>query len=60
MVQGALFTRDYLGEAILGSEPWRALDDAAVTTFRDAVFAVYRSFPTTKRPNEAVTEEDLI
>ncbi len=60
MVHGALFTRDYLGEAIVTSEPWQGLDDDTVSAFRDSVLAVYRSFPTTKRPNEAVTEDDLI
>jgi hypothetical protein len=60
VVHGALFTRDYLGEAIVTSEPWQSLDDGTVSAFRDSVLAVYRSFPTTRRPNEAVTEDDLI
>ena len=60
MANGALFTHDYLGEAILGSAPWQALDDDGVAAFREAVLAVYRAFPTARRPNEAVTEDDLI
>ena len=60
MVQGALFTRDYLDEAIVGSESWLAIDGGAVAAFRAAVLEVFRRFPTGKRPNEAVTEEDLI
>lgn len=60
MVQGALFTRDYLNEAIVASEPWRALDDDAVAAFRDAFLEIFRAFPTAGRPNEAATEDDLI
>lgn len=60
MVQGALFTRDYLSEAIKASEPWRALGDDPVAAFRDHVLEIFRAFPTAGRPNEAATEDDLI
>ncbi|MBE0531708.1 MAG: hypothetical protein IH626_12835 [Rhodospirillales bacterium] len=60
VVQGALFTRDFLDEGIVESPAWCALDDAAVGTFRQAVLDVYRSFPTDGKPSEAQTEDDLI
>ncbi|MBF0371935.1 MAG: Eco57I restriction-modification methylase domain-containing protein [Alphaproteobacteria bacterium] len=60
MAQGTLFTRDFLDEGIKGSPAWRALDDARVTAFRDAVRGIYQSFPTGGKPSEAQTEDDLI
>lgn len=61
VVQGALFTRDFLEAGIVETEAWRELDDAAVAAFREAVLAVFRAFPVASRKvSEAQTEDDLI
>jgi hypothetical protein len=60
LVQGALFTRDFLDEGIIDSAAWRCIDDAAVDAFRESALAIYRSFPTGKKSSESQTEDDLI
>jgi len=54
---GALFTQDYLGEGITGTAQFKGVDTNAS---REALQAIFKSFPHASGPNEATTESDLI
>ena len=56
-ISGALFTTDYLVEAIKGTAPYRAVDVVGLRTGLDQIAA---SFPQTNRTNESQTEDDFI
>lgn len=58
--RGSLFSLDFLSEAIRNLPEWKAIDDNAVSAFRNKVKAVVDRFPTGKGPNEPQTEDDLI
>lgn len=59
-MQGSLFTRDFLLEGINATEAWKSLDAKAFDDFRVALASVFAAFPTSGKPNEAHTEDDLI
>jgi hypothetical protein len=57
IIAGALFTRDYLTQAIAEDSDWAEVDpDPLAADLRDLV----ARFPTDGAPNEAQTERDLI
>ena len=60
MLQGSLFTQDFLEEGIVGTEEWRALDAKAVENLAAALRRVFAEFPVSGTANEAHTEQDLI
>ena len=56
-VAGALFTQDYLSDAIAKTAAYAAVDVGQIRARLDAIFA---GFPYASRPNEATTESDLV
>src|SRR5207244_2480797 len=60
MIQGALFTRDFLLEGVKETRGWAAQDEAALAALRDRVAKRFADFVGIKNPNEAVTEKNLI
>ncbi|MEM7621327.1 MAG: hypothetical protein AAF228_12900 [Pseudomonadota bacterium] len=59
-LQGNLFTRDFLTEAIKLSEEWKDTQAAKITSFKQKLSEVIENFPHSQKPNEAQTEKDLI
>jgi hypothetical protein len=60
MRQGTLFTRDFLDEGVLRDPAWAELSPDRMGALRQRLAALFAGFPTAGRPNEAVTEKDLI
>ncbi|QCI67215.1 hypothetical protein [Phreatobacter stygius] len=60
MIQGGLFTRDFLEEGIKGQAAWQQIDDAELRRLKDMAVSLFAKITSTKSPNEAVTEKDLI
>lgn len=56
-VAGALFTQDYLSEAIRKTPEYAAIDAA---DFRARLATILSGFPHSSRPNEATTESDFV
>lgn len=60
VIQGNLFTRDFLAEAVTSTPEWLSLSDDAVSNFFSIISGIFRLFPTSPTTNEAQTEDDLI
>lgn len=60
MIQGRLFTRDFLHEGIAATSQWAALNKAALDGLRSRAESLITKITATKNPSEAVTEKDLI
>ena len=60
MIEGGLFTRDFLIEGITSTQQWLALDEAEIARIRTTARALFSKLLTIKKPSEAVTEKDLI
>lgn len=60
MLQGGLFTRNWLTEGILETAPWRELSDQAVTTARSEIGDLLGALLKRKAPVEAETEDKLV
>jgi hypothetical protein len=60
LLDGRLFTRDFLLEGIRETEAWLAVDAAARNALKNRIEGLARSLAARKKPNEAQTEEDLI
>jgi hypothetical protein len=60
LLNGGLFTRDFLIEGICEQEAWIALDDAAVAAIRTRLTTLFSAFGKLKNPTEAETEKELI
>lgn len=60
MIDGGLFTRDFLLEGIRDQDPWKRLEDAAVTQLREAALGLFDNLMKIRNPTEPVTEKDLI
>ena len=56
---GKLFTDYFLTEGITTTDRWRA-SDVALAEFRSAAADAYARLDSYERPNEAVTEQELI
>ena len=60
MLNGGLFTRDFLIEGIRGTDAWAGVDDAVVGGVRTRLDALLSAFRKIKNPTEAETEKELI
>ncbi|MBA3811309.1 MAG: hypothetical protein H0X27_06640, partial [Caulobacteraceae bacterium] len=60
MIQGGLFTRDFLLEGVTSEPAWRALTDARVEAARERLGGLLAPFARQRAPNEAETEAGLI
>ena len=60
MLNGGLFTRDFLIEGIRDEAAWKGLDDAILANMHEQLDALFGSFGKFKNPTEAETEKDLI
>ncbi len=58
--QGSLFTSDFLTSAIAKNSDWQTYSDKDVEEFASRLRGIFGAFPTTKTPDEARTEDDLI
>ncbi|WP_127966741.1 Eco57I restriction-modification methylase domain-containing protein [Agrobacterium sp. RS6] len=59
-IQGNLFTRDFLAEAIRRTPDYLSLDDKAIDLLADDLKRIFLAFPHAHAPNESQTEDDLI
>ena len=60
MLNGSLFTRDFLLEGICGTDGWATLTDASIAGVRARLDALLTAFGKIKNPTEAETEKELI
>ncbi len=60
MIEGGLFTRDFLIEGIRETDAWRALDHVEVEAIHEAAGAMLGALAARRTPNEAQTEADLV
>ncbi len=60
MLNGSLFTRDFLTEGIRDTAVWQALDDGMVSAVRGSLSRLLAAFGRLKNPTEADTEKELI
>jgi hypothetical protein len=60
LLNGGLFTRDFLIEGIRGAGAWPALDETAVAGVRTRLNTLLSAFDKLKNPTEAETEKELI
>ena len=60
MIDGGLFTRDFLLEGILDQDAWKALDDSAIGGIRAEALRLFGNLLKIRNPTEPVTEKDLI
>lgn len=60
MIDGRLFTRDFLLEGIRETESWRVIDDATLVTWTQSAKDMLELVAARKNPNEAQTEADLV
>jgi len=60
LINGRLFTRDFLIEGIRETESWLAIDDAALAAWRKQASDLFLKLAARKNPNEAETEDQLI
>jgi hypothetical protein len=60
MIDGRLFTRDFLIEGIRETESWRGIDEAAFAVWRAKAAGLFQRLAAAKSPNEAQTEDQLI
>src|SRR5258708_6968310 len=59
-LEGALYTRDFLERGICEEAAWKTLDDTEVAAIRRQLAALFKKFTAGHKPNEGVTEKDLI
>lgn len=60
MLQGGLFTRDWLTQGILESAQWRELTEQSVYKAREQIGSLLSSLTKRKAPVEAETEDKLV
>ncbi len=60
MIQGSLFTRDFLEEGIKEQPEWDRLGEADLHGIPAVAIDLFGRIARTTRPSEAVTEKDLI
>lgn len=60
MLNGGLFTRDFLLEGVRGTERWGETSDAEALALRAKIEACFSAFGQTRNPTEAETEKELI
>lgn len=60
VLQGSLFTNDFLTESIRANSDWEKLDEAKIEELTGELKAIFTKFPVNQTPNETRTEDDLI
>jgi hypothetical protein len=60
VLNGGLFTRDFLIEGIRSTAAWSALDDFTLHKARTRLSGLCEAFSVLKNPTEAETEKELI
>lgn len=60
MLQGALFTRDFLLKGVQETLAWKERDEERIAAQKEDMRGLFDSFVRLKNPNEAETEEKLI
>jgi hypothetical protein len=60
LLDGRLFTRDFLLEGIKETDAWRTVDEAVYADFKQNADRLARNLAARKSPNEAQTEDDLV
>ena len=60
MLNGSLFTRDFLNEGIRDTDAWMTLNELTVAVVRARLAALFATFGKLKNPTEAETEKELI
>ncbi|MDE5442897.1 restriction endonuclease [Bradyrhizobium sp. CSA207] len=60
IIQGNLFSRDFLLDGIRRTPEWLALDDASVDNLKDDLVAIFRRLPLNRATSESQTEDELI
>jgi hypothetical protein len=60
IIQGNLFSRDFLTDGIRSTPEWLAIDDAAIDKLHANLFTIFSGLPQTKATSESQTEDDLI
>lgn len=60
VIQGSLFTSDFLADSISNLPEWAAFSDADAEGLANDLKAIFARFPIDKTPNESQTEDDLI
>ncbi len=58
VLQGGLFTSDFLIDAVQEMDEWQRWDDG--TVFETELQNIFNAFPIDQNPNESQTEDDLI
>lgn len=59
-MQGALYTRDFLERGICEEAAWTAITPEELAATRTKLQKLFGAFPVDHKPNEGVTERDLI
>ena len=59
-MQGSLYTRDFLERGICEEAAWNAVTAEALAGLRANLAALFAKFAPNHKPNEGVTEHDLI
>jgi len=60
VIDGRLFTRDFLLDGIRGTAEWQALGEADVDALRNEAGVLLGRLAARRSPNEAQTEDDLV
>lgn len=60
MLNGGLFTRDFLIEGIGNEVAWNDLDQTTLDNLRNRLDALFAAFAKLRTPTEAETEKELI
>src|SRR5579872_2402543 len=60
IIQGNLFSRDFLIDGIRRTQEWIAFDDAKVGQMHADLSAIFKKLPLNKTTSESQTEDDLI
>jgi hypothetical protein len=60
IIQGNLFSRDFLTEGIRGTPEWLVHDDASIDQLHADLSIIFSKLPLNKATSESQTEDDLI
>jgi hypothetical protein len=60
MINGSLFTEDFLTDGITEYPEWKAITDNQIESFKSDLKKTFDAFPIAGNPIEATTEDDLI
>jgi hypothetical protein len=60
MLDGSLFTRDFLAEGITQESDWKRVSDSDAKALAAKIEALFSRFPHSRKPNESQTEDDIV